>query len=340
MNAVDSLGLGSITSDKLQMIQEIPLARKAFGEPRVLKAMEDLSMHRKLDFGIAQVERLSQSIQSKLDVVGKMENISKLGAPPFPHHLLPGPLSAHSIIAESMRRMDISSIANILASANAFASFQNLDDSLAKMCSFYADMGKYLESQRAILPPSFILSGKPEREICLATIGLRSLDRKFQFSDDENELLAEVEESKEDIYSKLKVRYPHLVDVRKGALIAIEGKNPDKSRHVAASLRACFDKVLLSLVPDKEFQAWQREKRNELDDMGEREKMIRYICRKFGSGSFARFIGADIEAVIKLWQLLCKLDHSSKTRLTEAQLRVIATRTDAAILMLIEAVSE
>ena len=180
--------------------------------------------------------------------------------------------------------------------------------------------------------PSFLLPG--------ATHELYSTDRvlgSLQTSDQRpNSFNWELEpQSDKDVYERsaliksLASFDPSWGKMYEGACVALDAANPDRSRHVLASLRQLLDSVVRVFAPVKEVEQW-------IDERGDvglvtkngpnlRAKLL-YVVKDLDDEPLADFVEADADVMLKLYRLYNRL-HKDETGFTGNQLRAIVFRT-------------
>ena len=116
----------------------------------------------------------------------------------------------------------------------------------------------------------------------------------------------------------------------RGAIEALSGDNPDRSRHVLSSLRTLLDNLLCKLAPQKEVREWIE--RNSIqgylhNGQPTRHAKIRYVLRNLGE-PLRDFVEADTRAMVKLYTLYNRL-HQLDIGVTDEQLRAIVLKTES-----------
>jgi hypothetical protein len=149
-----------------------------------------------------------------------------------------------------------------------------------------------------------------------------------------------IEETKSEIEQWLYQIHPSLCTTWQGARQALVSDNPDRTRQVMVSLRTLLDHVTRKLAPDAEMRAWSTDPQY-YQENGKTPKgngRIFYICRHIHSGddSFAKFLDADVKAIVSLWISLNRL-HELEQTISDVQLRIVVERFESALLLLIRA---
>lgn len=147
-------------------------------------------------------------------------------------------------------------------------------------------------------------------------------------------------ETKSEIEQWLHQIHPSLHTMWQGARQSLVSDNPDRTRQTMVSLRTLLDELTRTLAPDAEMREWSTDpqyyqnKKKEPTGKGR----IFYICRHIQSGddSFAKFLEADVNAIVSLW-ISCNRLHAMKQTLSDVQLRIMVERFEAALLLFIRA---
>ena len=183
--------------------------------------------------------------------------------------------------------------------------------------------------------PSFVLPGAT-REI--TTTG-HALDVLYTVEDETQEEAVElepypmVEEEIEDsdLIALLDRVNPQFVTMYRGAVSALDGNNPDRSRHVLTSFRELWNHLLRKLAPNEEVKEWIEKHGIQgylHDEQPTRHAKIRYLLRDLGDEPLRDFVEADTRAIMKLYTLYGRL-HGLDTGVTDGQLRTITFRTES-----------
>ena len=125
-----------------------------------------------------------------------------------------------------------------------------------------------------------------------------------------------------------------------GARAALASKNPDRTRHVATSLRELLMHVLHALAPDQDVKAWAAEPGLVENGRPTRRGRLLYICRKIGEGSLADFVQRDVSANLAFMDSLNAGTHVLQSSLTPTQLEAVVVRTESMLLYLLQMPSD
>ena len=190
--------------------------------------------------------------------------------------------------------------------------------------------------------PIFVLPSAT-REICMAG---HALDVLYTVEDENKEEAArldpytvlEKETEDSDLIALLERIDPQFVTMYRGAVAALDGDNPDRSRHVLTSFRELWNHLLRKLAPKDELTEWidGNRKRGYLHEgRPTRHAKIRYVLRDLEDEPLREFVEADARAIVKLYDLYGRL-HGLNTGVTDDQLRVIAIRTESYLSYILE----
>ena len=205
----------------------------------------------------------------------------------------------------------------------------------AFMTSYRVLSESFLGIDNLIELPSFVLPGAT-REIAMTG---HALDVLYIVEDETQEEAAElgpypvVEEELEDsdLIGMLEQVGPQFVTTYRGAVAALHGDNPDRSRHVLTSFRELWNHLLRKLAPKEEVTEWIEENRVQgylYDGRPTRHAKIRYVLRDLEDESLRDFVEADTRAMVELYALYGRL-HGLDTGVTDEQLRAITSRTES-----------
>jgi hypothetical protein len=180
----------------------------------------------------------------------------------------------------------------------------------------------------AAFPP--IVSAGPPVEILTSARVLDFLSRPLPAEgypkvDFESELEDEIEASVDELLAALN---PELQIMWLGAKAALRSVNPDRSRHVAFSLRELVTHVLHALAPNDEIKSWTSDPSHFHEGRPTREARVLFVCRGINHGSFTKFIRADVRASIEFIALFQR-GHELAVSFSEEQLRTLLTRTES-----------
>ena len=147
---------------------------------------------------------------------------------------------------------------------------------------------------------------------------------EFDFGD---EIEASVDELLTDLNPDLRVMWV-------GARKALRSENPDRSRHVAFSIRELITHVLHALAPDEAIQNWTEDESYFHNGRPTRKARVLYICREINHGPFTSFLRADVKASIEFINLFQR-GHELSISFSEKQLEALVTRAEAFLRFLI-----
>src|SRR5439155_9335890 len=114
---------------------------------------------------------------------------------------------------------------------------------------------------------------------------------------------------------------PGLLNVWRGARVALSPQNPDRARHVAVSLRELFTTVLHRLAPDDSVKEWTSDP-DHYDEKGRPTRRARYqfICRTINDGPFTKFVDLDMRFALAFLDAFQGGTHEIVSSLSDAQL--------------------
>ena len=159
--------------------------------------------------------------------------------------------------------------------------------------------------------PSFVLPGATH-ELSTTSHALDVLYPMEQRTDTEFiELetypLLEEETGNSDLIALLERVGPQFVTMYRGAVAALDGDNPDRSRHVLTSFRELWNHLLRKLAPKEEVTEWIEANRNQgylHDERPTRHAKILYVLRDLRDESLRDFVEADTRAMVELSEVV------------------------------------
>ena len=143
--------------------------------------------------------------------------------------------------------------------------------------------------------------------------------------------LVEEETGDSDLIALLERVGPQFVSMYRGAVAALDGDNPDRSRHVLTSFRELWNHILRKLAPKEEVAEWIEGNRVQgylHDGQPTRHAKLRYVLRNLEDESLRDFVKADARAMVELYALYGRL-HGLDTDVSDEQLRAITIRTES-----------
>lgn len=121
-----------------------------------------------------------------------------------------------------------------------------------------------------------------------------------------------------------------------GARSSLVSDNPDRARHVTASVRELFTQVLHALAPDDEIRDWSTNEQHFHNNRPTRRARLLYISRHINSDPLTRFVEDDVGAALSFVDSLNAGTHVVESRLTESQLRAIVSRMESLLVFLLQ----
>ncbi len=211
---------------------------------------------------------------------------------------------------------------------------QNLQTSFRRMTAGYAKIAESVTSPSDIAHlPSFALPDAT-RELFVTGHAAKVLriSEKAEPEQDPSELqlVAEIEDETSECIALLEAVDPGLARPYLGARHALRGANPDRGRHVLASLRELWNHLLRRIAPDEEVLEWVLKEDDELLHNGKptRRARILFVCRDLNHGPLSEFVAQDAQALVALFNLLNRM-HQLEPSASDAQLRAVLLRTDS-----------
>ena len=134
-----------------------------------------------------------------------------------------------------------------------------------------------------------------------------------------------IETSVDQFEGRLSTLEPALVDMYRGGVTALERGGPDWRRQTMVSFRELTTHVMHILAPDSDLKGWAKP---EHFDKGKltRKARLEYIFESVADGALTDFFKADLNASIKLFDLLNSGTHRLSSRATSAQLKYLRSR--------------
>jgi len=114
-----------------------------------------------------------------------------------------------------------------------------------------------------------------------------------------------------------------------GARQSLRGNNPDRTRHVTASLRELLTHVLHALAPDDGVIAWAPSGQLIRNKRPTRRARLLYICRGIDCGPLTRFVEDDVGATLSFFDTLSSGTHAVESQFTPAQLASLVSRMES-----------
>lgn len=217
--------------------------------------------------------------------------------------------------------------------------FSVIRERFTELTESYGDLMRSFDQSThfmADFPPIF--SGGPPIEILTSARILESLTEPS--SDEarldidreaESEIEDEIEASVDELLAAVD---PGLRKIWRGARDALRSQNPDRTRHVAFSLRELVTHVLHALAPDNAVHGWAPDKSYLHNGRPTRRARVLFVCRRIDHGAFTNFIRADVKASVEFINLFQR-GHELSISFSEEQLRTLVTRTEAFLRFLI-----
>lgn len=149
----------------------------------------------------------------------------------------------------------------------------------------------------------------------------------------------EVEEPPDsELGDRLRAISPDLDDRWRGAVFALDPRNPDAARHFCTSAREIFTSVLEIHAPATAVMEWSPQCQKTEQGTPTRKSRIRYLLWRRGLIGEAReeFVERDMENIVQLFHVFNDGTHGSAGAYTMPQLTSIKKRVEDGIVFLAE----
>lgn len=120
-----------------------------------------------------------------------------------------------------------------------------------------------------------------------------------------------------------------------GARDSFVSNNPDKARHITASLRESFGHMIRRLAPDTEVKKWSTDPSHLANGKWTRKSRLLYICRDICGDPLEEFVDQDVNSALVLVDSLNAGTHVIQSMLSDSQLRALILRMEALLLFLL-----
>jgi hypothetical protein len=158
-----------------------------------------------------------------------------------------------------------------------------------------------------------------------ALVGLFELEQGNS-ANYETVLYAQVSSDHAVLVSHLNALDTRLSEAWLGAAFASAHRNPDRVRHVAASLREIIMHVLRYLAPDQAVLAWTQDSRDVVHGRPTRAARIRFVLERNRRDPLL-VASAGVKELIAHLDTLSSYTHRLGVSLTEAELRDLFSTT-------------
>lgn len=211
-----------------------------------------------------------------------------------------------------------------------------VEHSMSKLTACFCDLTESFPSiDKFLEAPSFVLPGATN-ELYASRFVLDALHPSEDEMEREvvhlgSDLIAGDDNEQSGLIALLERAGPEFVSIYKGAMEALNGNNPDRSRHVLTSLRSLWDHIIRKFAPTQEVMKWITDDGEEAylhDGNPTRRAKVNYMLREVKNDPLMEFIEADTDAMVKLYGLYNRL-HELEAGVTDQQLRIITLRTES-----------
>lgn len=187
----------------------------------------------------------------------------------------------------------------------------------------------------ASLPP--VVVQQPSTDLYLSAYLAETVVVAPNLTQDDLAILETEKERTRPLYQMLEGLNGDLVIPYQGALDSVRSRNPDRIRHVAASLRELITRVLHTLAPDERFHRWNADPQN-VDDKGRptRRGRLLYIYRHINLPPFLRFVDTDVEADLAFIDLFQRAQHEIPESMSDEQCRALLSRTESLLYFMVK----
>ena len=274
---------------------------------------------------ISQLDRVTHSF-AELERVEPVERIAKLALSDISHGL--------AVEAPLLPKIDFDILHKRL---NIHRSVMTeVQHSMSRLTAYFCDLTESFPSIDKVLEaPSFVLPGATN-ELYASRFALDVLHPSEDEMEREvvhlgSDLIAGDDSGQSGLIALLERAGPEFVSMYEGAIEALNGDNPDRSRHVLTSLRSLWDHVLRKFAPIQEVMKWITDYGEEAylhDGNPTRRAKVNYMLREAKNDPLMEFIEADTDAMVKLYDLYNRL-HGLEAGVTDQQLRIITLRTES-----------
>lgn len=140
-------------------------------------------------------------------------------------------------------------------------------------------------------------------------------------------------ESGEALALSLQGVSPELSDRWRGALFALNPRNPDAARHFCTSAREIVTQILDQKAPNEVVLPHASDKERTAQGMPTRRAKIRFLLHQAGHDldALENFVEADMDNIVELFRVFNDGTHGSAGAFDLTQLRAIRTRVEDGI---------
>lgn len=151
-----------------------------------------------------------------------------------------------------------------------------------------------------------------------------------------------LDEHGSEVEARLAVVSPALIEPYRGALAALQARNPDWCRHASVSVRELMDHLLELLAPDEQLRSHFGSEAAAHIENGKfkRKAQLHFIFRHVAVGAYERMAEIDIELIAATFYPANSGVHTLVPALTEPQMKVFLARVRGCLLTLLAAAGE
>jgi hypothetical protein len=141
-----------------------------------------------------------------------------------------------------------------------------------------------------------------------------------------------------ELESRLVLVHEQLVVPFRGAIQSLESRNPDRVRHVGASLRTLGDELLVLLAPDKHLDTFfPNPADHKTDGAYTRRARLRFVFRELNRGGYATLADQDIDLMLATFFPENAAVHELVPTLTDVELNVLVRRVEGCVSVVLAA---
>lgn len=134
---------------------------------------------------------------------------------------------------------------------------------------------------------------------------------------------------------------PDLIELYRGAVVALERGRADYVRHYSASFRELLRVVLHRLAPDSDVRQWTSDPAAFEKGRPTRRTRLAFAFRAVATPEYAEFVERDIENALAVIEYVNAGTHrvgsAGSSEILDAQLRLMRRRAEAVVVLLMEA---
>jgi hypothetical protein len=300
------------------------------GSAELVRALEQINL------GQSELARAIAEANQGLQGLGQSE-VERLGT----HgqaiaEYLTGTFVGYELAGEVLDSLDWNSVSHTAfgLGATELAVLETTSDRLREA---YSDLwDAYTDEPAALLTLPPILSRRPPAEAVRHTQAIEAFeDESGGTEEDEASIKPQAAEKKTPLRDQLTELDPTLVTLWDGATSGFASDNPDRDRHILASLSALVTRTLHQMAPDHAIIKWTSDACLYRNRHPTRKARLLYVCREIDNGLFCDFLRVDVTSAIKLLELFDRGTNELRPSISTRQLRALLTRVEGLLLFLL-----